>query len=279
MTGAVLALASAVCFGIADYAGGLLARRADAAAVALTVQISGAVLVFVAAPLVAAPNLVGADIAWGGLSGVGTAVGLFFLYRGLTRGHMSTIVPLSTVGAVVLPVLVGVALLGENPSLLSWLGIAIAVPAIALVSGLGGSAASRHTGPVADALVSSGGFGLQYIALAQAGPAAGLWPVASGRIASVVTMLALVGMIPSRMRLPRGLVLPAVLNGAVAASGLTLYMIAARQDIMAVAVVLSSLYPVIPVLLGIAVLRERLSGKQTAGLLGAAATVALLTTG
>jgi drug/metabolite transporter (DMT)-like permease len=43
-----------------------------------------------------------------------------------------------------------------------------------------------------------------------------------------------------------------------------------------VAVVLSSLYPAIPVLLGITFLEERLSPRQVAGLGGAAAAVALL---
>lgn len=279
MTGAGLALGSAACFGIADYAGGLLARRASAAAVALGVQVSGALLVLVVAPMVPTADLRVADVLWGALSGVGTATGLFFLYRGLTRGAMSVIVPLSTVGAVALPVLVGVLLMHERPSLLAWCGIALAVPAIVLVSGAGaaGAASARS---VADALVSSAGFALQYIALAQAGPAAGLWPVAWGRIASVATMLVLAGLLRSRARLPSGPVWWWVAaNGLLAAAGLTLYMLATRQDIMTVAVVLSSLYPVIPVVLGLAVLRERLSTRQVAGLGAAAGTVMLVTTG
>lgn len=279
MTGAGLALGSAVCFGIADYAGGLLARRASAAAVALGVQVSGALLVLVVAPLVPTAGLGTADVLWGALSGVGTAAGLFFLYRGLTRGAMSVIVPLSTVGAVALPVLVGVLLLHERPSLLAWCGIALAVPAIVLVSGAGAPGAASPAS-VADALLSSAGFALQYIALAQAGPGSGLWPVAWGRVASVATMLVLVGLLGYRARLPRGPIWWWVAaNGVMAAAGLTLYMLATRLDLMTVAVVLSSLYPVIPVALGLAVLRERLSLRQIAGLGAASCTVALVTTG
>lgn len=278
MTGVTLALGSAACFGVADYAGGLLARRASAAGVALVVQVSGALLVFVVAPLVPTANLSPADVLWGAASGVGTATGLFFLYQGITRGSMSVVVPLSTVGAVVLPVVVGVLVLHERPSMLAWLGIAFAVPAIALASGAGGPRVAG-TASVADALTSSAGFALQYIALAQAGPGAGLWPVAGGRVASVVTMLTLAVLVQSRTRLPRGLLLPAGANGVVAAAGLTLYMLATRQDIMAVAVVLSSLYPIIPVVLGIAVLRERLTPWQAVGLAAAAGTVVLVTIG
>lgn len=278
MTGAFLALGSAACFGVADYAGGLLARRASAAAVALGVQVSGVVLVFAVAPLVPTASLGSADLLWGAASGVGTAVGLFFLYRGLTHGTMSVVVPLSTVGAVVLPVLVGVVLLGERPSGLAWLGIVLAVPAIALVAGAGrGGGASAVS--VRDALISSGGFALQYVALAQAGAGAGLWPVAAGRVGSVVTMVALAAMVHSRLRLPRGLYWPVAANGLMAAAGLTLFMLATRQDIMSIAVVLSSLYPVIPVVLGLVLLRERLNAWQAKGLLAAGGTIALITVG
>lgn len=276
--GVSLALGSAVCFGVADYVGGLLARRASAAAVALVVQVSGALLVLLVSPLVPAAALDLSDLLWGAASGVGTATGLFFLYRGLTRGDMSVVVPLSTVGAVALPVLVGVLLLAERPSVLAWFGIVLALPAIALVSGAGGPRAA-DAASVGDALVSSAGFALQYIALAQAGSGAGLWPVAAGRVASVVTMLGFVLLVHSRVRLPSGLLLPVAANGVMAAGGLTLYMLATRQDIMSVAVVLSSLYPVIPVVLGITVLHERLSGRQAVGLGAAAGTVVLVTLG
>ena len=45
--------------------------------------------------------------AWLGVPclGVGTGIGVAFLYRGLTNGRMSIVVPLSDVGAVALPVL------------------------------------------------------------------------------------------------------------------------------------------------------------------------------
>jgi drug/metabolite transporter (DMT)-like permease len=279
LTGAALALGSAVCFGVADYAGGLLSRRANAGAIALAVQVSGTAVMVVVAPMVPAPGLGLYDIGWGALSGVGTAVGVMFLYRGLTRGDMSVVVPVSTAGSVVLPVLVGLTLLGERPSALSWLGIAVAVPAIGLISGANRRTGSADGAAVLDGLISSVGFALQYIALAQAGAAAGLWPVTAGRLASVLTMLVLVGVTATRLKMQRRLAVPAVANGVVAASGLVLYMLATRQEMMAVAVVLSSLYPIIPVLLGIALLGERPTPGQTAGLIGAGATIALLVAG
>lgn len=274
--GAVLALGSALCFGIADFAGGLLSRRASAAAVALTGQVFAMVLMLAIAPLVPAADVALPALGWGVLSGIGTGAGMMFLYRGLSHGSMSVVVPLSSVGAVALPVVLGVVLLGDRPSLLAWIGIVVAVPALWFVSRIRHGAAVAASGSL-DGLVASAGFALQYIALAQADPAAGLWPVAIGRIASVLTILPLTG--PGLSRLPWRITLLAAGNGAVAAAAQVCYALAARYQLLAIAVVLSSLYPAIPVLLGLTALRERLNRQQVLGLVGAAAAIGLLVTG
>lgn len=64
--------------------------------------------------------------------------------------------------------------------------------------------------------------------------------------------------------------------GVLAAAALAAYAIATRHQLAAIAVVLSSMYPVIPVLLGVTVLREHLTRQQSAGLLAAAAATVLL---
>lgn len=81
------------------------------------------------------------------------------------------------------------------------------------------------------------------------------------------------------MRLPARPAAQALLIGAGAALGLVLYLLAAQRQMLAVAVVLASLYPALPVVLGLAVLHERLTARQTAGLLGAALATVLLTVG
>lgn len=276
--GAVLALASAVCYGIADFTGGLLSRRAGFAAIALTGQASGFLLMLLIAPVVPATDLTTVDIGWGALSGVGTGIGMTFLYRGLSRGAMSVVVPVSAVGGVAIPVLVGVALLGDRPSVLAWIGISVAVPALWLVSQTRSRAGSAATSATLDGLIASLGIALQYIALAQAGPAAGIWPVVAGRLAATFTILPLAKS-NGRLRLPPRLTVSAAATGAVAALALVFYMLATRQQLVAIVVVLSSLYPAIPVLLGITALRERLGWRQSAGLFGAAIAIGLLTAG
>ncbi|MCP3805440.1 DMT family transporter [Allokutzneria sp. A3M-2-11 16] len=265
--GTLLALASAVGYGVADFAGGLLSRRIPFATVAFLGQLGGVLLAAIALVTPGSPSTV--DILWGGLSGVGTGVGMLFLFRGLSRGAMSVVVPTSAVGGMVLPVLVGVALLGERPSLLSWLGIAVAVPALWLVSASGGA-----DNAVSDGLIASVGIATQYLALAQASPDAGLWPVFAGRVTGLLTVAPLL-IATRQIPRPRS-ALACCAAGAAAGLALVLFRLAAERELVAIAVVLSSLYPVIPVLLGITALRERLSRRQALGLLGAAIAIPLL---
>jgi len=207
---------------------------------------------------------------------------------------MSVVVPVSAVGGVALPVVVGVALLGDRPSPIAWAGVALVLPSLWLVSR--GADKGAPGGPaLRDGLASGAGIAVQYLGLAQAGPAAGLWPVLAGRVTAVVAVGAL-GLLAARpraaVRVPadpaphgsprpqRGV--PMILAGAagvLAAAALTAYLLAARTEYVAVAVVLSSLYPVVPVAVGLAVLGERVRRLQAAGLVGALVAAALVAAG
>ncbi|WP_028937172.1 EamA family transporter [Pseudonocardia spinosispora] len=274
--GLLLALASSVCYGIADFTGGLLSRRANFAVVALVGQAAGLVFTLVAACFVPAQVTV-VDVAWGGLSGIGTGVAMAFLYRGLSRGAMSVVVPISAVGGLAIPVLVGVAVLGDRPSTLSAVGIVVSVPALWLVSRA--ERGGRITAALGDGLISSVGIGLQYLALASAGPAAGIWPVVAGRVTATLAVVPLLRLASGPARLSARRFLGAAATGGCAALALVAYLVASRQDLLAIVVVLSSLYPAIPVLLGLTVLRERLNPLQVVGLLGTALAVTCLTAG
>ncbi|MCI3246144.1 EamA family transporter [Streptomyces spinosisporus] len=294
--GPLLALTSAICYGIVDFAGGILSRRAPFAAVTFLGRLGGPALACAAALLVPADPVRLSDLLWGALSGLGSGTAMRHLNRGLSRGAMSVVVPLSAVTGVALSVLCGVLALGDRPGPLAWTGIAVTVPALWLVAGAaarghgaagpparGGGAAglqppARADAAVGDGLPAGAGVAVQYVALGLAGPSAGLWPVAAGRVAAVVLLLPHV-VRHGPPRLPRRLTVQALLVGAGAALGLILYLLAAQRQLLAVAVVLASLYPAIPVILGLALLHERVTSRQTAGLLGAAAATVLLTLG
>jgi drug/metabolite transporter (DMT)-like permease len=269
-----LALGAALCFGITDFVSALLARRVHSAAVALVAQLGGTALILVAALLVPAPTVAVGVLGWGALSGIGTGIGVAFLFRGMGIGQLSVVVPLSDVAGVVVPVLIGVLLLGERPSALCWLGIAAAAPALWLVTRVGRGRPTAE-GSV-DGLVSGLGFALQFVALVPVDPAAGLWPLVASRIASVITILPMAVAARAPLRMPRRLALAAACSGAIGTLAITCYTLATREQLLAVAVVLAALYPVVPVLLGLTVLRERLTRTQTAGLGLAGAAVGLI---
>ncbi|MCT9142441.1 DMT family transporter [Streptomyces violarus] len=273
--GALLALASAVCYGIVDFAGGLLSRHIHHTAVTFFGQVGGLLLACAAAALLMPAAVDSTDLLWGALSGVGSGVAMRFLNRGLSTGAMSVVVPVSAVTGVALSVLCGVLVLGDRPGALAWLGIAVTVPALWFVSG-GAAGAGKGA---ADGLLASVGVAVQYLALGQAGPGSGLWPVAAGRVAAVLVLVPDAARHARRLKLPPVRCVQALLIGAGAALGLVLYLLAAQRQLLAVAVVLASLYPALPVILGVALLHERISRRQAMGLLGAGVATVLLTLG
>ncbi|MFI6377507.1 EamA family transporter [Streptomyces sp. NPDC050546] len=261
--------------GGAPIAGGLLSRHIHHTAVTFLGQLGGLLLACVAALLMPSDAVHTADLLWGALSGVGSAFAMRFLNRGLSGGAMTVVVPLSAVTGVALSVLCGVLVLGDRPGTLAWLGIAVTVPSLWFVSG-GRAGSGKGT---ADGLLASTGVAVQYLALGQAGPGSGLWPVAAGRAAAVLVLLPDAARHARRLKLPPVRRVQALAIGAGAALGLVLYLLAAQRQLLAVAVVLASLYPALPVVLGLALLHERISGRQAMGLLGAGVATVLLTLG
>ncbi|PSK93643.1 putative membrane protein [Murinocardiopsis flavida] len=281
--GEALALVSALCFGLTDVAAGLLSRRAHSITVACYGQAFGTVLMAAVVPFAAAPEVHPADLGWGALSGVGTGLGAAALFHAMSVGRFSTVVPLSVVAGAALPVLAGVALLDERPGVAAWAGIAASVPALWLIArstgGRGGPGDGGAVAGLLPALLAGAAFALQYTALAQADPAAGLWPLLANRAASAVLVFALVLPRPARLRVPALIGAGAAGSGALSTAAITAFALAGRAQDLSTAAVLTSMYPVVPVLWGVAALGERLDRHQSFGLVCAAAAIGLIAAG
>ena len=116
----VLSLCAAVAYGLSDFVGGVVTRRASAWAVAATSQAAASVLTIVlAATNLGDPTV--SDLWWGALAGLGSGAGNVLIYQGLARGRMAVVAPLSAVAAAALPVLVGLST-GERPGILPVIG-------------------------------------------------------------------------------------------------------------------------------------------------------------
>lgn len=284
MLAVVLGLTTAVAYGASDFLAGLMSRRMHYAVIGTVAQLTAMVSVLLVLPL-AGGTPSPAGLAWGALSGVGAGVGSFALYRGLGKGRMNVVAPISAAGSAILPVGVGL-LLGERPSLVTLVGVVLLVPAIALISMTGGSGGRLAEGTW-DGLLAGAGFGLLFVALAQAGDDTGLWPTAAGGVVSFLVLL--VFLLIARRRGPlRGaetdrpdtsVWLGAVAAGVLGAVATTTYLLATRVGLLVVVAVLAALYPAVTVMLARVVLKETASRVQLLGLLLAAAGVVAIAVG
>ena len=271
---AVLALASAVCYGAADFLGGLTTKRASAIPIVVLSQLSGLALLFVILPLVPAATPSRMDHIWGAMAGLTGGVGVALLYRALAIGVMAVVAPTTAVCAVAIPVLVAVAM-GERLRAVQIAGIALAIVAIALVSQSNHpepgerdqpNPSGSRTSAFSLALLSGVVIGLFFLALAQTSERAGLWPLVTARFVSVALFasMLLVTSTPRR-RLPSAIIGTVIAGGALDMLANLLYMIATRSGPLSVVVTLASLYPASTVILARVVLHERLSLKQWVG--------------
>jgi drug/metabolite transporter (DMT)-like permease len=268
-----LAILSAVAYGAADFLGGLGAKRSGIVSVVVVSQLAGLVLVLIASIFVPATPT-GADLVWGAVGGIAGAVGLALLYRGLATGTMSVVAPVTAVCAVILPVAVG-AILGERPSSLQGLGIALAVVAIALIGRTGEASEARGSG-LALAIASGIAIGGFLVCLERTGSSAGLWPLASARSASVASLA--LGALATRrsLRPARGSLATILGCGAIDMTANVLYLLAVRIGELGIVATLTSLYPASTILLARIVLGERLNAVQRAGVLCAGVAIVLI---
>jgi drug/metabolite transporter (DMT)-like permease len=273
----LLALASAVVYGMADFAGGMASRRATAAAVVALSQAAGLVAVVLLLPWLGG-DPEPADLRWGAAAGVAGGAGLLLFYRSLAAGVMSVVAPVTAVSAAALPVLGGL-LLGERIGPLAAVGIALALTAVVLVAAEDGLASLRNArlGTVAPALAAGAGFGLFFVVLDRTGDDSGLSPLVAARVVSVLMVGGLALTTGRSLRVSRR-VLPVVLLAGVGDMTANALFLVATQvgGQLAITGVLASLYPVSTVVLAQVLLRERLAGAQRAGLAVAAAAVVLI---
>ena len=313
----ILALAAAVLYGTADFLGGVASRRASVFAVLATTVPAGAVVVVVVALLGEAPWLAGLSgsglgaptsfggwsaVAWAAASGVCGTTGLVAFYAGFAAAPISVVAPVAALVSTVLPVGVAVAG-GEHLTASMVAGGLICLLAIVLVSmpparrgrpdagrrgggriGAGQHGAGQHGAGsrlrgLGYGVAAGAGFGLFFLFLKNAGQSGVLWPVAVSRTAG--TLVAFGIALATRTRPWRGVSartgVIALVSGAVDAAANVCYVLATRAGLFGLAVVVTSLYPGMTVLLARWVLGERMRWLQRAGLLLAAAGVVLVT--
>ncbi|MHB8146908.1 MAG: EamA family transporter [Vulcanimicrobiaceae bacterium] len=276
MLSIVLGICAAAFYGGADFCGGLATRRTAMLSVTAISQAAGLVLLVAMLPLFPAHAHL-ADYLWGALAGICGGVGIALLYHALSIGTMGVVSPITAVLAASVPVAFG-ALRGDRLGIGQIVGIAVALVAVVLISSSTEADGTRElsTRGVKEAVASGlilGGF---YLFLAHARPSMGLDPLVGARISSVLFLLLLAGVTKTDLR-PRGGTLPLiVLCGLIDMTANALYLLATYNGQLAIAAVLTSLYPASTVLLARLVLKERLRLVQKMGVGLALIGVALI---
>ncbi|MEO8468410.1 MAG: DMT family transporter [Chloroflexota bacterium] len=272
---AILALASAVLWGISDFGGGVLGRRAPIFGVLLATQAVGFLIASIGLAVRPEPVFSTADLGLSILAGGMAAIGIGSLYRGLAVGRMGVVAPVTAVLTATTPAVIGIAWQGF-PGPIVFVGFAVAIIAVVIVSIVPDDIEGRPAG-LGYALVGGLTLGLLSVVLSRIDIQHALAPLALMRGVELILFAAVVVILRLPWRVPRSLFPLAALVGFVDVTGNLAFLTAARTGDLSIAAVLSSLYPVITVILAAALLRERITRSHAAGVVLAFVAITLIT--
>ena len=271
----LFALGAFGSWGVSDFIGGYTARRFQPFFLAALGHFSGTVLMvcLALANHESLPAL--SHLRWAFAAGVcgGVALGLF--YRALSQGSMGLAAPASAVLGAALPVGFGIFTEG----LPGYLPIAVFLLALAGIWLISRPEDGRRPEGLVLAMVSGLGFAFFFIFVKQAGSGSALWIAAASRAASLVATgcITLTGRKFSPVY-PVGFGL-GLLAGCIDVTGTFLFVRAGQTGRLDTAVILSSLYPALTVLLARVFLKEHFTKWKTVGILAAIAAVPMIAAG
>ena len=282
MSAIVLSFAAALAWGVVDFGAGLKARQVPVFAVLGGMLVMGSLGAGVAILALQSPALE-PGTAWLGLAaGVATAIGLTSFYRGLAIGPMSVVAPISA-GGVIVPVVVGIAR-GDEPSTAQVLGIVLAIAGMLVVVALsadpedeGGSGGSRLAA-VAFGVLGALGLGVFFVAAEDVGSNQAPWFLLVGQASA--------GLILAGIIAARGVPLPSRSDrvhiaalGVLSFAAWTFSTAAVQAGDLSLTATISSLYPIVTVLLAVGIAGETLRTIQTLALVATFTGVALIVAG
>jgi uncharacterized membrane protein len=270
----------AMGFGAADFVGGRASMRANASAVLLVAQCCAIVGALVVA-LVVSGEAGSHDVVYGAVAGLATVVGLGLLYRGLASGAMGVVAPVTAVIGALGPVTWGVTH-GERPSVVTWIGISLAILAGGIIAIEPGSKLNRLAPGVVTAVCAGAALGSSLVLFSETSDDSGMWPVLAARVTAVVAAGIAVSLFARRtgFAFPRGTdVRWALTAGALDVTATALILVAVRRGLVSVVAGLAALAPGFTVVLAWVFLREHLRIEQRVGLLVALAGLVLVAVG
>lgn len=270
----VLGLASAACWGAADFSGGVASKRGSSYSVVIASQIIGIMLLGVLILPLPEPLPSAESLLWAAAAGISGGFGLVAFYRALADGQMGVVAPVGAIVGTLVPVIAAFFIDGF-PGIVTLVGFGVAMAAVWLVSS-GDEQMSIHLRELGLPVLAGISFGGFLLFISRASETALLWPLIAARAASLVT-LSVVGMALGQLQVPDRKQLPAIaLAGIFDTGGNALYALATRAGRLDIAAVLGSIYPGGTVLLAWLILKERLTRLQWVGVGTTLVAIALI---
>jgi len=270
---AAYSLTAVGVWGASDFLGGVGARRANAFLFTAIVHSSGLVVVGTLALMTRAPFPGNASLGWSLIAGSVAGIALALFYRSLASGNMGLVAPVAAVLGAAIPAMV-TAFAEGFPGYRRVLGFVLAGIGVWLISRIEGSA-GRPEG-IGMAVLAGIGFAGFYLCIHQADNASALWVAACSRSASLLVTAAIVLFGRQFRAVPASMLAIAVLAGILDITGSVVFIRAAQIGRLDDAVVLSSLYPAVTVVLARVFLHEHFSRARTIGMVAALVAVPMI---
>jgi drug/metabolite transporter (DMT)-like permease len=268
-----LSLAAVLAWGTSDFLGGYSVRHANAFLLTTIAHASGLILMVTIAATSHSPFPIRSSALWafaGGLSG-GGALAIFYL--ALSRGRMGLKAPVAAVLGAAIPTVFAMFTEGA-PGPVHITGFVLAAIGIWLISHAEDDSGAEGIGLAALAGIGFAGF---YLCMREAGNGSALWIAASSRMASFL-LTGMIVLVTQARRITRNSAAWGVLAGCLDVTGSALFVRASQTGRLDTAVVLTSLYPAVTVLLARIVLKEHFSRWKAVGMFAALLAVPMIAT-
>jgi drug/metabolite transporter (DMT)-like permease len=290
---AAYAVTAVFLWGASDFSGGLGSRRANAFTVTAFSHVCafGLMVVIAAATHGEFPSRT--SILWALAAGAVGGFSLAIFYRALAAGQMGVTAPIAALMGAAIPTLADIAMEGA-PSRWSIAGFGLAILAIWLITRPEpvGANNPEHQGVPSDeaaisdrrpagigmAALAGVGFAGFYLCIHQASGSPA-WVATISRVGSFTATAIAVAATRAPLALDRLGAALGALAGCLDVTASALFIYASQHGRLDEAVVITSLYPAVTVLLARLVLKEHFSRWRFIGLLAALAAVPLIAAG
>jgi len=264
-----LCLCTILTWGSSNFLGGYASRRANPFVLSAVSHLAALAFMILVASAMHVPFPSRHALLWAFGAGLAGGLALAILYGSLSSGRMGLAAPVVAVLSSGIPAVVTMVREG-SPGATRLIGFALAILGVSLIFRTEDKTDKKA---ITLAVLAGCGFAAYSLSIKQAGTGSAMWIEVHSRVAAflVAALVALCGQKTALLEERSGLWAAAA--GLLDTTGSVAFVRASQSGRLDTVVVLSSLYPVVTVLLALVFLRERLTRWKA---LGVCATIVAL---